>query len=87
MSRMTESQRSQFDRAELGYTGDRLSRATPKGERVLSVLTPIFIIVAGALVFAAYQAFDGWSHAVIIIDLVVVTGAVAVWMYNANKRA
>jgi hypothetical protein len=85
MSRMTESQRSQFERAELGYTGDRLSRATPRGERALSVLTPIFIVILGLLVFAAYQAFDGWPHAVVIIDLVVVTFALATWLYSSNK--
>jgi hypothetical protein len=83
---MTEQQRSQFDRAELGYGGDRLSRATPKGERVLSILTPIFIVILGLLVFAAYQAFEGWSHAVVIIDLIVVTLALAVWLYSNSRR-
>ena len=85
MSRMTESQRSQFERAELGHTGDRLSRATPRGERALSFLTPLFIVILGLLVFAAYQAFEGWSHAVVIIDLIVVTLALAAWLYSNSK--
>ena len=85
MSRMTETERGMLDRAELGYGGDRLSRATPAGERALSVLTPIFIVILGLLVFAAYQVFDGWPHAIVIADLVIVFLAIAAWLYNANK--
>jgi hypothetical protein len=83
---MTESQRSQLERAELGHSGDRLTRATPRGERALSVLTPIFILVLGVLVFAAYQAFDGWPHAVVIADLVLVFFGVAAWVYTDRKH-
>ena len=87
MSRMTETERGMLERAELGHGGDRLSRPTPAGERALAVLTPIFIVVLGVLVFAAYQAFDGWPHAVVIIDLIVVFFGLAAWVYAERKNA
>ena len=82
MSNMTENQRDQVERFELGSTDDRLSRATPGQQRALSVLTPIFILVLGAMVFAAAQVFDGWPHLIVIGDLVVVTFAIAAWLYR-----
>ena len=82
MSNMTENQRDQVERFELGHTDDRLSRATPGQQRALSVLTPIFILVLGAMVFAAAQVFDGWPHLIVIGDLVVVTFAIAAWLYR-----
>lgn len=82
MSNMTENQRDQVERFELGHTDDRLSRATPGQQRALSVLTPIFILVLAAMVFAAAQVFDGWPHLIVIGDLVVFTFAIAAWLYR-----
>jgi hypothetical protein len=80
MSNMTQGDRDQIERFELGSTDDRLNRATPGQQRVLSVLTPIFIVVLGAMVFAAAQVFDGWPHLIVIGDLIVVVFAIAFWL-------
>jgi hypothetical protein len=82
MSNMTESDRDQIERFELGHTDDRLSRATPGQQRALSFLTPIFIVILGLLVFAAAQVFDGWPHLIVIADLVIVVFAIAAWLYR-----
>lgn len=82
MSNMTENQRDQIERFELGHTDDRLNRATPGQQKALSVLTPIFILILGAMVFAAAQVFDGWPHLIVIGDLVVVVFALANWLYR-----
>jgi len=33
-------------------------------------------------VFAAAQVFDGWPHLIVIGDLIVVTFAIAAWLYR-----
>ena len=85
MANMSESQRSQMDRAELGYTGDRLGRATAGQERVWAVLTVVFGVVLVALSVAAIQVFDGWAHLVVLADLVILFFAVAIWLNRGKK--
>jgi hypothetical protein len=86
MSNMTESQRDQMGRPDLGYTRTRLNQATPGQQRVWSVLTVVFIGVLVALSYAAVQVFDGWAHLVVIADLIIVFFAVAIWL-NRGKTA
>ncbi len=85
MANMSESQRGQVERAELGYSGDRLSRASAGQERVWAVLTVVFCFVLIGLSIAAIQVFDGWAHLVVLADLVILFFAVAIWL-NRGKR-
>lgn len=85
MANMSESQRAQYERAELGFSGDRLSRATTSQERVWAILTVIFGGVLIALSIAAIQVFDGWDHLIVIADLVILFFAVAIWL-NRDRR-
>jgi hypothetical protein len=83
MSNMTQGDRDQIERFELGSTDSRLNRATRGEQRALYFLTPLFIVLLGVMVFAAAQVFDGWPHLIVIGDLIVVTFAIAVWLYRA----
>ncbi len=85
MSNLTETQRSQMERPDMGAS-DRLSRATRGQQRLLSVLTPIFIVVLGVLVFAASRVFNGWPDAVVIADLVIVLLGLAAWVYPKRQN-
>ena len=85
MSNMTQNQRDQFQRYDLRETRSRLTSVSDRGQRILAGLTLVFIAVLGALTFAAVQVFDGWHHLIVIADIVLVIGAIAVWIYSARQ--
>jgi hypothetical protein len=37
------------------------------------------------LTIAAVQVFDGWHHLIVIADIVLVLGAIAVWIYSTRQ--
>jgi protein-S-isoprenylcysteine O-methyltransferase Ste14 len=85
MSHLTEGQRSQMERPDMG-AADRLSRATPGQQRAFSFLTPIFIVVLGVLVYAAVWTIHGWSDWIVIADIVVVFFGLAAWVWPQRKN-
>ena len=80
MSNMTENQRAQFERYDLRERRPRINEVSEGGQRFLAGLTIVFIGVLAALTWAAVQVFDGWHHAIIIADIVIVFLAIAVWI-------
>lgn len=86
MSNLTVNQRNQLEKYELGYTGDRLTRATAAQQRVFTVLTVVFLGVLGLLTYAAIQVFDGWPHLIVLGDMVLVFFGIAAWVYPKRKR-
>ncbi len=87
MANMTVQQRNQLERLDMGDTPSRLNIATPAQRRLLSMLTPVFAVVLGLLVYAAARVFDGWPHAIVIGDLIVVFFGVAAWVWPRRKHA
>lgn len=85
MSNMTENQRSQFERVDLREKRSTLNTLSEGGQRVLAGLTVVFLVVLGALTFAAVQIFDGWHHLIVIADLLVVFFALAAWIYSVRQ--
>ena len=85
MSNMTENQRSQFERYDLRERRPRMTEVSDRGQRYLAALTLVFIAVLVALTIAAVQVFDGWHHLIVIADIVLVIGAIAVWIYSTRQ--
>ncbi len=48
--------------------------------------TLIGLVVLAVLTFAAVQVFDGWSHAIIIADLIIVFFGLAFWVWPERKH-
>jgi hypothetical protein len=86
MSNMTENQRAQFERYDLRERRPRMTSVSERGQRYLAALTLVFIAVLVVLTIAAVQVFDGWHHLIVIGDIVLVLGAIAVWIYSMRQR-
>ncbi len=84
MSNMTENQRRQFERYNLGETRSPLTSLSREGERVLAGLTIAFVAVLAVLTYAAVQVFDGWHHVIVIADLAIVFFAIATWIHSTR---
>jgi hypothetical protein len=78
MSRMTEADRNQFDRAT--YSERSLRPRTDAGRRATITFVVVAIAILAALTVAAIQVFDGWAHLIVIADLIVFTAAIAIWL-------
>jgi hypothetical protein len=78
MSRMTELDRNQFERAT--YSERSLRPRTEGGRRATIIFVVIALAILGALTVAAIQVFDGWAHLIVIADLIIFTAAIAVWL-------
>ena len=78
MSRMTEADRNQFERAT--YSERSLRPRSDGGRRATIAFVVIGLAVLAALTVAAIQVFDGWAHLIVIGDLVIFTAAIAIWL-------
>jgi hypothetical protein len=78
MSRMTELDRNQFERAT--YSERSMRPRSAAGRRATAVFLLVSIGILAALTVAAIQVFDGWDHLIVIGDIVIFTAAVAVWL-------
>lgn len=87
MANMTINQRNQLGRYDLADRHTRLTRATPGQRRVFTLLSGIFLVALGVLVYAATEVFDGWPHAIVLADMAVVFFGVAAWVYPGRKHA
>jgi cytochrome c biogenesis protein CcdA len=85
MSNMTENQRGQMERYDLGETRSRLFSATPREQRVWAGLSVVFVLILAALSYAAIQVFDGWASAIVLADLVIIFFGLAMWL-NPNRK-
>jgi hypothetical protein len=83
MSRMTASDRNQFERANLVESDHR--PRTPLGRGALIAYTVIAAAVLAALSYAAFQVFDGVPHLIVIGVLVVLVLGLAAWV-NPRRR-
>jgi hypothetical protein len=81
---MTQMDRNQFDRYDL-RDNSGLTRMTERGQRVLTVLTVLFIGVLAALTYAAVQIFDGMHHLIVIADVVLIVVALAFWLNSVRQ--
>jgi hypothetical protein len=78
MSRMTEADRNQFERAT--YSERSLRPRSEGGKRATIAFVVVALAVLAALTVAAIQVFDGWAHLIVIGDLIIFTAAIAVWL-------
>lgn len=83
MSRMTVSDRNQFERANMAESSHR--PRTSLGRGVLIAYTAIAVAVLAALVFAAYQVFDGLPHLIVLAVIIIVVLGLAAWV-NPKRR-
>ena len=84
MGNLTVNDRNQWERT----TYSDVARPPSKAQRrVMLVYTVIGLAVLGVLTFAAVQLFDGWHHAIVIADLVIVFFGLAAWVWPERKRA
>src|SRR5688572_21371933 len=85
MSSMTQNDRNQVSRYDLQERRPRITEVSERGAKILTALTAIFVVVLGALTYAAIQVFDGVHHLIIIADIVLVILAVAYWMNSTRQ--
>ena len=83
MSRMTESQRLQFDRPDLRGP-DRSVRVT--NTRPLVIYTVIALVIAGLLSWQAIDRIDGWASAV-VLGVIILTFVGFVIAISPTRRA
>ncbi|MGI9019456.1 MAG: hypothetical protein ACR2G3_01935 [Solirubrobacterales bacterium] len=85
---MTEIQRNQLGRHELGDAGStRIFRPSARGHKFVIGYMMVAVAILGALTYAAVQAFDGWHHAIVLADMVVIFFGIAAWNYSERKHA
>jgi threonine/homoserine efflux transporter RhtA len=70
MSRMTESQRLQFDRPDLRGPDRSVRMAT---NRPLYIFMAIAVVIAGLLGWQAIERIDGWASWVVLGAIVATT--------------
>jgi Flp pilus assembly protein TadB len=78
MSKMTVSDRNQFERASLRESSDR--PRTPIGRGAAITYTLIALVVLGALIFASFQVFAGLPHLIVIAVIIIVVLGLAAWV-------
>lgn len=83
MSRMTVSDRNQFERASLVESSDH--PRTSIGRRAAIAYTVIAAAVLAALIYAAYRVFDGLPHLIVLAVIVIVVLGLAAWV-NPKRR-
>jgi hypothetical protein len=84
MSNLTVNQRNQYERASMSETS--LGPRTAAGRRAAWAFVGTGLIVLAALSFAAYQAFDGWPHLIVLADLVLVFFGLAAWVFPGRAN-
>ena len=82
MGNLTVQDRNQYERA--GYSD--APRLTGAARRAMIAYTVIGLIVLAALTFAAIQVFDGWTHLIILADLIIVFFGLAFWVWPERKH-
>lgn len=78
MSRMTEADRNQFERAT--YSERSMRPRSAGGTRATIAFTLVALAILALLTLAAVQVFDGWHHLIVIGDIVIFAAAIAVWL-------
>ena len=78
MSRMTVSDRNQFERAT--YSERSMRPRSETGRRATVAFLVVATAILAVLTVAAIQVFDGWHHLIVIGDLVIFVAAIAVWL-------
>jgi hypothetical protein len=82
MSRMTQADRNQFERAT--YSERSMRPRTDAGRRATIIFVVVSIAILAALTVAAIQVFDGWAHLIVIADLIIFTAAIAIWLNRGS---
>ena len=83
MANMTESDRVQYERAELGAP-DRTMRVGNK--RPVIVFTAIALVILAALVYATAWGINGWAHA-LVLGVIVLTVIGLIIAVSPTRRA
>ena len=83
MANMTESDRAQYERAELGAP-DRTMRVGNK--RPVIVFTAIALVILAALVYATAWGINGWAHA-LVLGVIVLTVIGLIIAVSPTRRA
>jgi archaellum biogenesis protein FlaJ (TadC family) len=83
MSRMTVSDRNQFERADLRESSDH--PRTPIGRRAAIIYTAIALVVLAALIYASFQVFAGLPHLIVLAVIIIVVLGLAAWV-NPTRR-
>ena len=83
MSQMTENQRRQFERADLGGP-DRSVRLA--SDRPLLIYMAIAVVIAGLLGWQAIERIDGWASFV-VLGMIVVTTIGMIIAISPTRRA
>lgn len=84
MSSMTQNDRNQMSRYDL-QDKSRLTQVSERGQKIMTALTVVFLIVLAALSYAAIQVFDGGHHLIVIADIVLVVIAIAFWLASVRE--
>ena len=82
MGNRTVHDRNQYERANYSDA----PRVSGAARRVMIAYTLVGLVVLAALTFAAVQVFDGWIHAIIIADLIIVFFGLAFWVWPERKN-
>jgi hypothetical protein len=86
MPNLTAADHNQYERASL-RSGERLMSVSSAGQRLLNTYAVFALAVLGALTYAAVGLFDGWPHALVIGDLLLITYGIARWVNPDRKHS
>lgn len=78
MSNLRVQDRNQLERARYAAP----PRVSSGGRRATQIYTVVALFVLAALSYAAFQAFDGWHHLIVIGDIVLIVLALAAWIHS-----
>ena len=85
MANMSAGDRGSFERTGLG-SESRPRRGGGGGGTGTTVAFVILVVILIALGGAAIAAIDGWAHLIVIADLVLIVGCLAVFIRGRKEQ-
>lgn len=84
MANMTENQRGQMERYDLGETKSRLFTASGRERKVWAVYSVIAMVVLVLLSIAAISILNTW-RLIVLADIIILFFGIAAWL-NPNRK-
>ena len=83
MANMSSGDRGSFERTGLGSERSPRSSGAGRGTTVTFVILVLILIALGG---AAIAAIDGWAHIIVIADLILIVGCLAVFIRGRKEQ-
>ena len=84
MANMNMGDRNALERATVGT--ESLMRTRNGSSRGTTIFFMVAMVILAALSYAAIKAIHGWDHIFVILDLIVFTAAIAVFVRGRREQ-